>query len=102
MPKIYEYFGLIFFFYSNEHLPIHVHVSLAEFESKFELDYENGKLINIETSIVKGRQPLPDKDIEAAIKFIKKYHEGIVGKWVDFFVNHKKVKCEIISKKVKK
>ena len=23
MPKIYEYLGLIFFFYSNEHLPIH-------------------------------------------------------------------------------
>ena len=26
MPKIYEYFGLIFYFYSNEHEPIHVHV----------------------------------------------------------------------------
>lgn len=102
MPKIYEYLGLIFFFYSNEHLPIHVHVSLAEFESKFELEYENGKLINIEFSNVKGRLPLPEKESEAAIKFIQKYHEGIVEKWVDFFVNHKKVKCEIISKKVKK
>lgn len=26
MPKIFEYFGLIFLFYSNEHEPIHVHV----------------------------------------------------------------------------
>ncbi len=26
MPKIYEYLGFIFFFYSNEHEPIHVHV----------------------------------------------------------------------------
>ncbi|MBR3578817.1 MAG: DUF4160 domain-containing protein [Bacteroidales bacterium] len=26
MPKIFEYFGLIFYFYSNEHEPIHVHV----------------------------------------------------------------------------
>ena len=26
MPKIYEYFGFVFFFYSNEHEPIHVHV----------------------------------------------------------------------------
>ncbi|MDE6341047.1 MAG: DUF4160 domain-containing protein, partial [Muribaculaceae bacterium] len=25
MPKIFEYFGLIFYFYSNEHEPIHVH-----------------------------------------------------------------------------
>ncbi len=27
MPKIFEYFGFVFFFYSNEHEPIHVHVS---------------------------------------------------------------------------
>ena len=26
MPKIFEYFGFIFLFYSNEHEPIHVHV----------------------------------------------------------------------------
>jgi hypothetical protein len=34
MPKIYEYFGLIFLFYANDHEPIHVHVQYAEFESK--------------------------------------------------------------------
>ena len=102
MPKIYEYLGLIFFFYSNEHLPIHVHVSIAEYESKFEMEFENGKLKNIEISVVKGRKQLTDKDTEAAINFIKKFHDEIVGKWVDFFVNHKKVKCEIITKKVKK
>ena len=41
MPKIFEYFGLIFFFYSNEHEPIHVHVMkngqetvISETESK--------------------------------------------------------------------
>lgn len=27
MSKIYEYFGLIFYFWSNEHEPIHVHVT---------------------------------------------------------------------------
>jgi len=26
MPKIFEYFGFIFYFYSNEHEPIHIHV----------------------------------------------------------------------------
>ena len=25
MPKLYEYFGLVVFFYANEHEPIHVH-----------------------------------------------------------------------------
>lgn len=33
--KDYEYLGLIFFFYANEHLPIHVHVTNAGRESKF-------------------------------------------------------------------
>ncbi|MBO4525751.1 MAG: DUF4160 domain-containing protein [Bacteroidales bacterium] len=30
MPKIFEYFGFVFFFYSNEHEPIHVHVVKGE------------------------------------------------------------------------
>ena len=25
MPKIFEYFGLVIFFYSNEHDPVHIH-----------------------------------------------------------------------------
>jgi len=28
LPKIFEYFGFVFFFYSNEYEPIHVHVIL--------------------------------------------------------------------------
>ncbi len=42
MPKIYEYFGFIFYFYSNEHEPIHVHVSLGDRESIFDLIMSNG------------------------------------------------------------
>ncbi len=38
MPKIYEYFGIIFFF--NEHEPVHVHAQSGEFENKIEFDYE--------------------------------------------------------------
>ena len=30
MPKLYEYFGLIFLFYSQEHDPIHVHGKYQE------------------------------------------------------------------------
>lgn len=101
MPKIYEYLGLIFFFYANEHLPIHVHVSFAEFESKFELEYENGLLKDIIIKNVKGRDSLKKKETEETIKFIKKYHEGIVDKWTKFFIQNKKVSCEVINKKIK-
>ncbi len=100
MPKIYEYLGLIFFFYANEHLPIHVHISLAEFESKVELVFENGKLKRSKAMIVKGRQPLPPKQLKEAIKFIKKYNQGIIEKWTAFFVKHQKVKCEVINTKL--
>ena len=37
MPKIFEYFGFIFYFYSNEHEPIHVHVLHGDKESVFDL-----------------------------------------------------------------
>ncbi len=101
MPKIYEYLGLIFFFYSDEHLPIHVHVSFAEYESKLELDFANGKLKGIGVKNVKGRKPLQSKELKEAVKFVKNYYEEIVEKWTTFFVKNKKVSCEIVSSKIK-
>lgn len=47
MPKIFEYFGFIFLFYSNEHEPIHVHVMKDEHEAIFEIILENGELVEI-------------------------------------------------------
>ena len=44
MPKIYEYFGFIFFFFSNEHEPIHVHVMKSGFQTVFELILMDGEL----------------------------------------------------------
>ena len=42
MPKIFEYLGILIFFYSNEHEPIHVHAKKGEFESKAEFYIING------------------------------------------------------------
>ncbi|MEO5947334.1 MAG: DUF4160 domain-containing protein [Chitinophagaceae bacterium] len=100
MPKIYEYLGLIFFFYANEHLPIHVHVAKGECESKVELYFQDGKLVNWTVKKVKGRTPLNDSDLKETLKFVKKYADGIVDKWTDFFVKNKKIKCEVITKKL--
>ena len=58
MPKIIEYFGLVFYFYANEHEPIHVHVSYGEFESVYELLFENGELSGVRMRRVKGILPL--------------------------------------------
>ncbi|MCF2603942.1 DUF4160 domain-containing protein [Parabacteroides distasonis] len=48
MPKIFEYFGLIFLFYSNEHEPIHVHVMRDGKEAVFEILLQNGELASIQ------------------------------------------------------
>ena len=47
MPKIFEYFGFIFYFYSNEHEPIHVHVIHGGKESIFDLIMMEGELSEI-------------------------------------------------------
>ncbi|EIY8044138.1 DUF4160 domain-containing protein [Vibrio vulnificus] len=44
MPKIYEYLGIILFFYSNEHEPIHIHGKFQGKESKAEIHLKNGAL----------------------------------------------------------
>ena len=77
MPKIYEYLGFVFFFYTNEHLPVHVHISKAECESKCEFVFNNGKL-ELQWKKVKGRKELSGKDkLEAGI-FLEKYHNKIL------------------------
>lgn len=44
MPKIYEYLGIIIFFHSNEHEPIHVDAKNGNYESKSEFIIDDGKI----------------------------------------------------------
>ena len=43
MPKIFEYFGIVFFFYSNEHEPIHIHGTYGGRECKAEIIIIDGE-----------------------------------------------------------
>jgi len=38
MPRIFEKDGFSFFFYSNEHLPVHVHVRYGAGEAVFNIE----------------------------------------------------------------
>jgi hypothetical protein len=38
MPELFRFFGIRFFFFSNEHLPIHVHIENADGDAKFEIN----------------------------------------------------------------
>jgi hypothetical protein len=100
MPKIFEYFGFIFYFYSNEHEPIHVHVLHGGKESVFELIMMNGELVDVRFREKKGVEPLPEKDKRIAEAFIRKYHKNIIEKWVKFFVLKQSVRSTNIRKKL--
>jgi hypothetical protein len=100
MPKIFEYFGFIFYFYSNEHEPIHVHVLHGGRESIFDLIMMNGLLAQICVREKRGAEPLSEKDKRTAEEFIRKYHKNIIQKWVKFFVLKQSVRSTKISKKL--
>lgn len=100
MPKIFEYFGFIFYFYSNEHEPIHVHVIHGNKESIFDLIMMNGELVGINVRNKKGVEALGEKDRRTAEAFIKKYHKNIIEKWIKFFVLKQRIRCTNIRKKL--
>jgi len=37
MPEVFRMFGMRFFFFANEHLPIHIHVQNADGRAKFQV-----------------------------------------------------------------
>ena len=37
MPEVFRIFGMRFYFYANEHLPIHIHVQNANGKAKFQV-----------------------------------------------------------------
>lgn len=100
MPKIFEYFGFIFLFYSNEHEPIHVHVMKDEHEAIFEIILENGELVEIDRRTSSKIPPLSEKDAATAEAFVKKYYKNIVDKWVNFFIYKKRIRSTKITKKL--
>jgi hypothetical protein len=100
MPKLYEYFGLIILFYSNEHEPIHVHGKYQDSECKAELIIENGQIVEIRISPVRGRKPLDRNKLNDFRAIVEQYAEEIVQKWIDYFVLHRAVESEQITRKI--
>lgn len=100
MPKIFEYFGFIFYFYSNEHRPIHVHVKKGNKEAIFELIISNGQLVEIRQRMKQGSAELSEKDLNTARLFVEKYSGNIIEKWINFFVLNKRIRSTNITKQL--
>ncbi len=101
MPKLYEYFGLIVMFYANEHEPIHVHGKCQGRESRAEIVMINGVVYEINYRTVTGRAPLEPNELRFFQELVTVKAEEIVQKWIDFFVLHKSIKSERITRRLK-
>lgn len=101
MPGIFEYLGILIFFYSNEHEPIHVHGKHGGFESKAEFLIVDGKIIEIKIKPIKGYSPLKGPKLRDFEVFLEAYSDQIVQKWIDYFVYHKDVEFEKINTRIK-
>lgn len=101
MPKLYEYFGLIVMFYANEHEPIHVHGKFQGRELRAEIIVVNGVITGIRYSNVAGRAPLEKTERRNFEEVVVAKADEIITKWIDFFVLHKPVKSELITRRLK-
>jgi len=75
MTEIFRFFGGRFFYFSNDHLPIHVLVKNAHGTAKFEI-----KLVKLVES--NGRK---SKELGMAEDIIKENEDLIEAHWKDYF-----------------
>lgn len=101
MPKLYEYFGLTVMFYSNEHEPVHVHGKFQGRESRAEIILINGVVSEIRFGNVAGRAPLEANEMQYFQEVVSIKAVEIVAKWIDFFVLHKSITSERITRRLK-
>ncbi len=77
MPSVFNENGYRFFFYSNEHLPKHIHIEKAGKTAKFNLE-------NIELVKSSGFNANELKQIRSLVELNQ---ELLISKWDGFFSN---------------
>ena len=91
MPKIFQYLSYLIRFYTNEHLPVHVHVLLQERETKVEFLIA-GDDVTLVFKRIRGKVPLTEAEANEVAVFLKAYYKQIIEKWQTVFIFHKSVK----------
>lgn len=72
MPTLMTIFGIRFYFYLDEHLPIHVHVAFGGKKAKIEIDPEIKIVYN---------HGLKEQEMKKAIETCKVYCENFITEW---------------------
>jgi Domain of unknown function (DUF4160) len=76
VPKIFEKDGYRFFFYSNEHRPVHVHVRYGGGEAVFEVEQ------GVE---LRASQGLKVRELAKAEELATEHRELILQRWHERF-----------------
>ncbi len=76
MPTVFTKDGFRFFFYSNDHTPIHVHVRRGSGEAVFEIEG---------TVVLRESVGLKTKELSKAEDLANEHMELIIGKWHEYF-----------------
>jgi len=75
MPTVFRKDGYRFFFFSDEHLPKHIHIEKAG--SYLRIDLEN---LN-----VTHRYNISQKEIKRVLAIVQKERESLLGAWDEYF-----------------
>ena len=75
MPEIFRFAGIRFFFFSNEHLPIHIHVKNSDGTAKFTVN-------PVQLIESKG---MKNKELNTAEEMIRENEDLIVLRWKEYF-----------------
>jgi hypothetical protein len=77
MPEVFRELGYRFYFYSDDHLPIHVHVSYGDREAKFNVSG------NCATLVVNNG--LKVNELKTAKRLIEANIDRITICWIQYF-----------------
>ncbi|MBN2727896.1 MAG: DUF4160 domain-containing protein [Bacteroidales bacterium] len=76
MPTLLIIFGLRFYFYSNDHDPMHIHVQSADGVAKFEI---------LDQVVLVSNSGLKNKDLKLAESIIEENLDNFRSGWHKFF-----------------
>lgn len=75
MPTLFILFGFRFFFWSNEHNPIHIHISKGDAEAKY----------NIESLELVENYGFKKSELRLIESILEENKEIIIDRWHEYF-----------------
>lgn len=72
MPTVFDILGLRGYFFSGDHLPVHLHVVKGNASAKIQVEPEIKVISN------SGLKP---KELSTALELVEKYHDEIMEMW---------------------